>query len=127
MRDKVVVPKFVDSFFYEFWEGREPTAWDKVDLIKNQEQCMKLFGNEELENWFTYPENFILFTNAVMDGYEVEKEPNELDHLIAIYKISGRNFELAIRRYIVQKDFTNSLLIDFLNYLDMDDKLYTGG
>lgn len=123
MKNKVVVPKFVDSFFYEFWEGREPTAWDKVDLIKNQEQCMKLFGNEELENWFMYPENFVLFTKAVMDGYEVEKEPSELEHLIAVYKLSGRNFELTIRRYIVQKDFTNSLLIDFLDYIDMDDEV----
>lgn len=123
MNNKVVVPKFVDEFFFGHWGDESPNDWGKADLIRNQERYIGHYGSKEFKDWIVNANNFILFTKAVMDGYEVEKEPNELDHLIAVYKLSGRNFELTIRRYIVQKDFTNSLLIDFLNYIDTDDKV----
>lgn len=120
--NKVVVPKFVDDFFCGHWEDALPNDWDKADLIRNQEQYIRDYASKEFKDWIVNAKNFILFTKAIMNGYEVEREPNELDHLIAIYNNCDKDFELTVRRYIVQKDFTNELLISFLYHIDWDDE-----
>lgn len=71
---KVVIPKFVAEFLGSHWEDAEPTKEDKADLIRNQEQYIRSFGTSELKNWIVKADNFILFVEAVMNGYEVEKE-----------------------------------------------------
>ncbi|MBC9787195.1 DUF1642 domain-containing protein [Carnobacterium maltaromaticum] len=71
---KVVIPKFVAEFLGSHWEDAEPTKEDKADLIRHQEQYIRSFGTSELKNWIVKADNFILFVEVVMNGYEVEKE-----------------------------------------------------
>ncbi|MFS7490241.1 DUF1642 domain-containing protein [Carnobacterium maltaromaticum] len=71
---KVVIPKFVAEFLGSHWEDGEPEKEDKADLIRHQEQYIRSFGTSELKNWIVKADNFILFVEAVMNGYEVEKE-----------------------------------------------------
>lgn len=71
---KVVIPKFVAEFLGSHWEDGEPAKEDKADLIRNQEQYIRSFGTSELKNWIVKADNFILFVEAVMNGYEVKKE-----------------------------------------------------
>ena len=71
---KVVIPKFVAEFLGSHWEDGEPAKEDKADLIRHQEQYIRSFGTSELKNWIVKADNFILFVEAVMNGYEVEKE-----------------------------------------------------
>lgn len=71
---KVVIPKFVAEFLGSHWDDGEPAKEDKADLIRHQEQYIRSFGTSELKNWIVKADNFILFVEAVMNGYEVEKE-----------------------------------------------------
>ncbi|CRH17704.1 conserved hypothetical protein [Carnobacterium maltaromaticum] len=71
---KVVIPKFVAEFLGSHWEDGEQAKEDKADLIRHQEQYIRSFGTSELKNWIVKADNFILFVEAVMNGYEVEKE-----------------------------------------------------
>ena len=71
---KVVIPKFVAEFLGSHWEDGEPAKEDKADLIRHQEQYIRSFGSSEVKNWIVKADNFILFVEAVMNGYEVEKE-----------------------------------------------------
>lgn len=71
---KVVIPRFVAEFLGSHWEDGEPAKEDKADLIRHQEQYIRSFGTSELKNWIVKADNFILFVEAVMNGYEVEKE-----------------------------------------------------
>lgn len=71
---KVVIPKFAAEFLGSHWEDGEPAKEDKADLIRHQEQYIRSFGTSVLKNWIVKADNFILFVEAVMNGYEVEKE-----------------------------------------------------
>lgn len=51
---------------------------------------------------------------------EDSQDDPDYKHLVRIYEKSGRKFELAIRRYVVQKDITSNVLNRFLNYIDFE-------
>lgn len=71
---KVVIPQFVAKFLDDHADGMSPTNWYKADLIRNQEQYIRDYGTIKLKDWIVQADNFILFVEAVLYDYEVEKE-----------------------------------------------------
>ncbi|MGA4725649.1 DUF1642 domain-containing protein [Carnobacterium maltaromaticum] len=106
---KVVIPKFVAEFLGSHWEDGEPAKEDKADLIRHQEQYIRSFGTSELKNWIVKADNFILFVEAVMNGYEVEKEK--------LYYV-----ELPELGYLIKRSHTDYI---FVNNEKLDNKRLT--
>lgn len=65
-----------------------------------------------------------LLVAVVLEGFKpdekssIEQELSDYRLLVDIYKKADSKFELAIRRYVVQKDMTSGVLNRFLSYLD---------
>lgn len=118
---KVVIPKFVAEFLGSHWENGEPAKEDKADLIRHQEQYIRSFGTSELKNWIVKADNFILFVEAVMNGYEVEKEKLyyvELPELGYLIKRSHADYIFVNNEKLDNKRLTSKLTEQEIKSID---------
>ncbi|MGX7370941.1 DUF1642 domain-containing protein [Carnobacterium maltaromaticum] len=70
---KVVIPKFVHDFISDAI-GSNPTPWKKTDMIRNIDLCLDKSKCQKLVEWSNILGNFIILIEAILYGYEVEKE-----------------------------------------------------
>lgn len=70
---KVVIPKFVHDFISDAI-GSNPTPWKKTDMIRNIDLCLDKSKCQKLVEWSNLLGNFITLIEAILYGYEVEKE-----------------------------------------------------
>lgn len=86
-----------------FYPSPDISIFATGDGIAGAELCLSVTGEHRLN-----------------ENEESQDDP-DFQHLVRIYEKSGRKFELAIRRYVVQKDITSNVLNRFLNYIDFEE------
>lgn len=73
--NKVVVPDFVADYIEKHYDGKEPSAWDKADLLRDWDNYISVSERNDVREWLKNADNFLKFVIAIAtDNYIVEPQ-----------------------------------------------------
>lgn len=122
---KVVIPKFVHDFISDAI-GSNPTPWKKTDMIRNIDICLDKSKCQKLVEWSNLLGNFITLIEAILYGYEVEKEKLyyvELPVSIWNEHLGELETKYGYLKYDITSDETNIAVCDPWNLRNFKSKL----
>ena len=71
--NKVVVPDFVADYIEKHYDDKEPSSWDKADLLRDWDNYISVYERNDVREWLKNADNFLKFVIAIAtDNYIIE-------------------------------------------------------
>lgn len=72
--NKVVVPDFMADYIEKHYGDKEPSSWDKADLLRDWDNYISVADRKDVAEWVRNADNFLTFVIAVAtDNYIIEQ------------------------------------------------------
>lgn len=75
--NKVVVPDFVADYIEKYYGDKEPSAWDKADLLRDWDNYISVADRKDVAEWVKNADNFLTFVIAVATNDYVVEQPKK--------------------------------------------------